>query len=50
MLPELEEGQNVFIEITNPIHGGERWEFGICLWSPRYDSGGGKAWIVYYYT
>lgn len=25
---------NVFIELTNPIHGGEEWSFGKALWSP----------------
>jgi len=37
MLPELKQTQSVFVEITNPIHGGAGWEFGSCLWSPARD-------------
>lgn len=25
---------NIFIELTNPVHGGEGWELGEVLWSP----------------
>lgn len=31
---EIKEGQNIFIEITNPVHGGEGWDFSEVLWSP----------------
>lgn len=44
MLPEIEYGQKVFIEITNQVHGGSGWELGQCLWSPKLDKGGKKAW------
>lgn len=46
MLPELNATQNVYIEITNPVHGGSGWEFGSCLWSPAKDKSGGKAWKI----
>src|SRR5688572_2110704 len=36
MLPRLSNGQQVFIEITNPTHGGIGWELGRRLWSPVY--------------
>jgi len=32
MLPELKNNQKVYIEITNPIHGGPGWSFGSFLW------------------
>lgn len=25
---------NIFVELTNPVHGGEGWELGEVLWSP----------------
>ncbi|MEN2666830.1 hypothetical protein ACRW9N_05180 [Listeria aquatica] len=25
---------SIFIELTNPIHGGEGWKIGEVLWSP----------------
>lgn len=31
---ELKEDQNVYLELTNPIHGGEGWDFSEVLWSP----------------
>jgi len=46
MLPNLKPDQSVFLEITNPIHGGPGWEFGSCLWSPMKDKGGSEAWKV----
>ncbi len=46
MLPELEYNQSVFIEITNPIHGGPGWDFGTCLWSPVQDKGGRNRWQI----
>ncbi|MBT4110869.1 hypothetical protein HOE37_03365 [Candidatus Woesearchaeota archaeon] len=46
MLPKLKEGQSVFLEITNPAHGGSGWEFGSCLWSPVKDRGGSEAWKI----
>lgn len=27
-------GKNVFMELTNVVHGGEGWDFGEVLWSP----------------
>lgn len=44
MLPPLIPGQKVFIEITNPVHGGNGWEFGTCLWSPVYNKAGHRSW------
>ncbi|MBS1778257.1 MAG: HNH endonuclease [Bacteroidetes bacterium] len=44
MLPKLLPNQKVFVEITNPVHGGEGWKFGTCLWSPQKDNGGAAAW------
>ncbi|MFC1648375.1 hypothetical protein ACFL1B_02840, partial [Nanoarchaeota archaeon] len=44
MLPTLKPNQSVFIEITNPEHGGPGWEFGSCLWSPAKDRGNSRAW------
>jgi len=38
--------QSVFVEITNPVHGGNGWEFGNCLWSPVKDSRGAKSWQI----
>ena len=35
-----------WIEITNPVHGGNGWEFGTCLWSPVYNNGGAKSWEI----
>lgn len=29
---------NYFVELTNPIHGGEGWELGEVLWSPKENS------------
>ncbi|MCK5038676.1 MAG: HNH endonuclease [Thermoplasmata archaeon] len=46
MLPELTGNQNVFIEITNPVHGGPGWEFGSRLWSPVRDKRGAEAWGI----
>lgn len=38
--------RNVFIELTNPVHGGLGWEFGECLWSPERNSSGGDSWAI----
>jgi hypothetical protein len=48
MLPKLKPVQRVFIEITNPIHGGvgSDWELGKRLWSPLYDSGNNEKWKI----
>jgi len=46
MLPELKSDQNVYIEITNKVHGGLGWDFSSCLWSPVYDRGRAKAWKI----
>lgn len=35
---------NCWIEITNPVHGGNGWEFGTCLWSPIFNKGKVKSW------
>lgn len=37
---------NIWIEITNPVHGGLGWEFGSCLWSPVENKAGVKAWEI----
>jgi len=44
MLPQIKENQKVYIEITNPTHGGKDWELGECLWSPKFNKRGGKSW------
>ena len=36
--------RNVFIELTNPVHGGTGWEFGTCLWSPTKSKRGVDSW------
>ena len=46
MLPELNYNQNVFIEIGNLQHGGQGWELGTCLWSPKRDRGNNRAWLL----
>lgn len=46
LLPELNYGQSVFIEITNPRHGGTGWELGTCLWSPVWDKKRARAWRI----
>ena len=49
MLPKL-NNNSAFVEVTNEIHGGRGWEFGVCLWSPVYsknNSGkGAKSWKI----
>lgn len=42
----LNEKNNVFVEITNEVHGGREWGLGRCLWSPSQDSSGKDAWKV----
>ena len=39
---KLENGQHVFVELTNQKHGGEGWDFGECLWSPVYSFANGS--------
>jgi len=46
MLPELNPGQNVYVEITNPSHGGAGWELGTRLWSPVYSKARAKSWQI----
>lgn len=46
MLPKLKNNQNVFIEITNSIHGGAGWELGVCIWSPTLNKAGSRAWKI----
>lgn len=38
--------QKAYIELTNPIHGGEGWDFGEVLWSPANDRSGKDAWKI----
>jgi len=35
-----------YIELTNPIHGGEGWDLGEVLWSPAKDASGKDAWKI----
>lgn len=35
---------NIYIEMTNPIHGGPEWEFGRCLWSPEKSRSNSDRW------
>jgi len=46
MLLPINNNQNVYIEITNPEHGGLGWELGTCLWSPVLARGGARAWKI----
>ncbi|PKM73909.1 MAG: hypothetical protein CVU91_02350 [Firmicutes bacterium HGW-Firmicutes-16] len=46
MFYDLKPGQQVFIEITNPVHGGVGWEFGQCLWSPSKNTIGRDSWAL----
>jgi hypothetical protein len=43
MLPPI-NSKNVYIEITNPEHGGDGWELGNCLWSPTENRSGQATW------
>jgi hypothetical protein len=43
MLPELSTNQKVYIEISHLLHGGAGWEYGRCLWSPKFNNGGAQA-------
>ena len=36
MLPEIIDGQSVFIEITNFVHGGQGWELGELVYGVRF--------------
>ena len=42
----LGNDQSVYIELTNPIHGGEGWDFGEFLWSPTRNNIGGDSWGI----
>jgi len=46
MFYQLKNGQSVFAEITNPIHGGLGWEFGTCMWSPVKNHAGVNSWAL----
>lgn len=46
MFYELSDKQKVFIEMTNIVHGGEGWEFGVCLWSPEKSKDDKHTWEV----
>ena len=35
---------NTYIEITNPVHGGDGWELGECLWSPTKSKNNRDVW------
>lgn len=35
-----------YIELTNPIHGGEGWDLGEALWSPAKDISGKDTWKI----
>lgn len=37
---------NAYIELTNPIHGGEGWDLGEVLWSPAKDASGKDTWKI----
>lgn len=39
---KLNQNQQAFIELTNPIHGGEGWELGKALWAPTKTRNTGK--------
>lgn len=42
----LNMGEEVFIEMTNNIHGGTGWELGRCLWSPEKSKDDKDRWKV----
>jgi hypothetical protein len=48
MLPNLKDGQNVFVEITNPEHGGTKsnWALGKRLWTPRFNKADRRNCLV----
>jgi hypothetical protein len=39
-------GNKIYIELTNPVHGGVGWEFGTVLWSPSKDKSGADRWKI----
>src|SRR5712692_8614847 len=45
-LPPLPATNDVFIETTELTHqhGGPRWEFGTCLWSPETNASGHRVY------
>ena len=44
MTIDIFKGRRVYIELTNPVHGGEGWDFGEVLWSPAKDILGKDRW------
>ncbi len=38
------KNKNVFLEMTNSVHGGQDWELGKCLWSPKRAKDGKDSW------
>lgn len=43
---QKKEDQQIYAEITNPIHGGLGWGLGYCLWVPKRDISGGDTWAI----
>jgi len=46
MLPPFSNYRNVYLETTKSEHdhGGEGWEFGTCLWSPKRNASGSRIY------
>lgn len=44
MNSNLNVGNEVFLEMTNKVHGGVGWELGKCLWSPEKAKGNKDSW------
>lgn len=41
-----QQGPKVYMELTNPVHGGKGWELGTVLWSPARDSSNKDMWRI----
>lgn len=41
-----QQAPKVYMELTNPVHGGEGWELGTVLWSPAKDSLNKDMWRI----
>lgn len=43
-MEKLKPGENVFLEMTNEIHGGNGWDLYTCLWSPEESTNNRDCW------
>ncbi len=44
VMSNLKVGNQVFLEMTNKVHGGAGWELGKCLWSPEKSKDNKDSW------